>query len=91
MEILELIFVGLQLCGCFLDLAAVTSTGAAGYTGYQVYTDRKKRKQGIPIEHPEKRPTMWRAIIWAIIAVALIVLVTLRFIIAINTPTQAPR
>ena len=81
MEILELIFVVTQFCGCFLELAAATSSGAAGYTGYQVYNDRKKRKQGIAADPTAKQPPTWaRLVAWIVVAVALVVLVVLRWI-----------
>jgi hypothetical protein len=88
MEILEMIFIATQFCGCFLELAAATSGGAAGYTGYQVYNDRKKRKQGIAADPTAKPPpTFARFLIWLLIAVGLIIFVILKWIaVAAQTP-----
>jgi hypothetical protein len=74
MEIVELIFVGIQMCGCFLDLAALASTGTATYSGVQTYRQRKK-------DPADRSPaaTFGVFLVFAMIAFALIVLVIMKY------------
>lgn len=74
MEIIELIFVGIQLCGCFLDLAALASTGTATYSGVQTYKQRKKA----PVDRsPAANLSVF--LVCAIIAFVLILLVIIKY------------
>jgi hypothetical protein len=74
MEIVELIFVVIQMCGCFLDLAALGSTGTATYSGVQTYRQRKK-------DPADRSPTATLGVflVFAMIAFALIVLVIMKY------------
>lgn len=80
MEIFELLAF-LELCGCFLELAAVTSSGTATYTGYQTYRDRKRARQ---TETPPSGKLLWRFLIVLIIAVGLLVLVISKWAVAVS-------
>ncbi len=65
MEIIELI----NLCGCFLELAALLSSGGATYSGYRAYRSRKNPPEPAPPRFA------WRFLVWLVIALGLIVLV----------------
>ncbi len=81
MEILELFVLAMQFCGCFLELAAATSSGAAGYTGYQVYKEGKRKKEGIAADPSAKPPPTWaRFVAWVVVASILVSVVILRWI-----------
>ncbi len=71
MEIFEVLAL-VDLCGCFLEAAALASNGTAAYPGYQTYRDRKRARQ---TETPPSGKILWRFLIILLIAVALLVLV----------------
>jgi hypothetical protein len=72
MEIVELIFAIIQLGGCFLELAAATSGGAAAYTGNQTYRNRKKSRE---TGTPPSSSLLWRFLVFLVIAVGILMLV----------------
>jgi hypothetical protein len=77
MEILAL----LEMCGCFLELAALFSSGGAAYSGYQFTHERKKAREN---EQPPASKFMWRFVVWLVIAAGLIVLVVSKWVVAIS-------
>lgn len=70
MEILELIWAGIQICGCFLECLAAFSGGGAAYTGAKTLQNRKHRREQIAHgEKPEPKTPIWQFVVLAFAAV----------------------
>jgi hypothetical protein len=84
MEILELLFVLVQfldVCACFLEVAALGANGASAYTGYRTFQKRKKITEHNLHHHgaPLKKPSVWPFVVLLIIAIGLTVLVVVKY------------
>ena len=79
MEILGLLEL-LNLCGCFLELLALTSSGTATYSGVQMYRQRKKPGAD---EDPQAFSRTLRFIVLLVIAIGFVVLVTVKWAAAV--------
>jgi hypothetical protein len=65
MEILEVLYVLGQACGCFLEMAALTSGTGAGIAGYKAKKRRDQRQaaEGKGEEPPAGNPYWWLFVI----------------------------
>jgi hypothetical protein len=80
MELLELLVALPEMCGCFLEFAALFSNGATAVTGVQAYRQRKKTKQSNLQEDSTRSSTLvWRFCIFLIIGLGILVLVIARW------------
>lgn len=74
MEIVEFIFVALDSCGCFLELAAIFADLGSAWYGVRTY---KKRKSA-DVDH---RPSWAPVVVLAVLALAITGLVVVRYFI----------
>jgi hypothetical protein len=70
------IFGLLELCGCFVELLALMSSGTATYSGVQVYKHRKKPGED---KNPQQFSRVMGFIVLLMIAIGFIVLVGIQW------------
>jgi len=76
MEPLELLWAAVQLCGCFLEMFAASSSAAAGAAAYQANKNRKERKEAqAKGAEPPARTAFWLFVVFLFLAVFSLVLV----------------
>ena len=70
MEIFELAWAAIQLCGCMLDFLVIFSNGTAAYSGVKTLQNRKhRREQLVNGEKPEPKTPLWPFVVLVFAAV----------------------